>query len=271
MILEFLDNISERTADAGLENSFHLHRALIDAVDADRPISDYYRYHSGSGDNGYLQALVETCRASCVSMAGYSLIRELVAREATRAQVLAINHHPENERRDQQLECFARLWFPENLGYSWFELTGAVTSSLAVHMLLAYAVDPSASFLDIADACRVYMPGLSLLATMLDSYVDMGEDLVNGHHSYISHYTDEASAIRRLCHLIDTALEQAATLRDGDRHVVIAAAMIAMYLSSNNARSLYWTTRLTSAGGPLTMMLVPILRLWRLVYKLEGE
>jgi tetraprenyl-beta-curcumene synthase len=274
IILEFLDNLNERTANVGLMNAFQLHLALIEALDPGRAISDYYCYHPYREDGGYLRALVETCRAACASMSGYPMVRGLTIREATRAKVLAVNHDPDANRRDMELELWARQWFPGESAYSWFELTGAATSSLVIHMLLAYAADATASESDIEGSHSVYFPGLSLLTTMLDSYVDRPVDELNEEHSYISHYYSEEIAVQRLCQIIQLVLAQAQGLRYGHRHVVIAAAMIAMYLSSDSAREparRVTTRQLAHAGGPLTRLLIPILRLWRVAYKLHAE
>jgi tetraprenyl-beta-curcumene synthase len=94
IILDFLDNVSERGAGAGMANGRQLHLALSDAIDLRVPLSDYYRYNPWRDDGGYLRALVETCREGCASLPSYSRVRDLVIREATRTQVLALNHDP---------------------------------------------------------------------------------------------------------------------------------------------------------------------------------
>ena len=55
IIWDFLDNVNERSACAGVANGLQLHLALIDALDADRPISDYYKFGPGCDDCGYLR------------------------------------------------------------------------------------------------------------------------------------------------------------------------------------------------------------------------
>jgi hypothetical protein len=50
---------------------------------------------------------------------------------------------------------------------------------------------------------------------------------------------------------------------------VIAACMVAMYLSKDSARTPAMrptTDRLSEAGGSLTRLLLPVLRLWRVAY-----
>ena len=66
---------------------------------------------------------------------------------------------------------------------------------------------------------------------MLDSYADRVEDAATGDHSYISHYPNTEVAIKRLAEIIDQTMHAACARRGGFRHAVIAASMIAMYLS----------------------------------------
>ena len=99
---------------------------------------------------------------------------------------------------------------------------------------------------------------------MLDSYVDQAEDTENGDHSYIAHYPDQDSAERGVQDLVRRATLEARSLPGGPKHAVIAAAMAAMYLSKSSAYapSLAATTHvLVDAGGSLTRLLLPVLRL----------
>jgi tetraprenyl-beta-curcumene synthase len=271
--LEFLDELSERVAGAGHRNAHQLHLALAEALDPGASISDYYCFLPGAVDGGYLTALVETCRRHCVSLPSYPRVRGVAVREATRAQVLALNHDPDAARRDAALQTWVAREFTGEPNASWFELSGAATASLTVHVLLALAAEPNleASYLDRAHA--VYFRWCSLAATMLDSYVDQFEDLTSGDHSYIGHYPNGDIAVDRLREIIGGALLEANTLSAGPRHAVLVASMVAMYLSRDSA----WvpalradTRQLIRAGGSLTRLLVPVLRAWRIAYGLRS-
>jgi tetraprenyl-beta-curcumene synthase len=50
ILADFLDCTSERAAHAGTANGRQLHRALIEALDPDLEVSDYYRYHPWARD-----------------------------------------------------------------------------------------------------------------------------------------------------------------------------------------------------------------------------
>jgi tetraprenyl-beta-curcumene synthase len=266
ILWDFLDSLNEHGADRGTVNGCHLHLALVEALDPTRPISDYYRYHPWGDDDGYLRSLVSLCRRECVRLPSYEVVRSLVLREANRAQVLALNHDPDPEQRDLQLRRWAMREFPTERRVSWFELTAAASAGLTIFALLALATKLRVSDDEVKQVHRAYNPWISATATMLDSYVDQSDDRVNDEHSYVSHYRPEVAA-RRVAELVCRSTLESAALRDGERHVVIVASMTAMYLSKSGTRSTAArreeTRRLLRAGGSLSCLLLPVLRLWR--------
>lgn len=272
--LEFLDEVNERAVYAGQTNGRQLHLALAHAVDLDAITLDYYRHHPWKDDGGYLRAIVDGCRAWCARLPSYTNIRSLLIREATRTQVLALNHERDPILREAALRAWAGKELPEIARVSWFELSGAATASLTVHALLALAAEPQCTESDIEGTQAVYFPWLSLTTTMLDSYVDRAEDMVRADHSYVEHYGDLEIAIERIGELISRSIREARRLRSGHRHIVIAASMIAMYLSRDSAReaeSSQMTQRLVRAGGSSVRLLLPILRMWRVVCALCSD
>ncbi len=269
LIWDYLDNLSERAAEHGETDGRHLHMAIAEAVDPGASVSDYYLKHPWHDDGGYLRALVESCQEGCRRLPSYPRVRDLVIREAERAQVLAVNHNPDPAIRDTTLERWVAEEFPGRQPASWWEISGAASAPLAIHALLALAAEPECSESEIWQTYSAYFPWLSAATTMLDSYVDQIEDAANGDHSYVSHYPDPEVAIGSIGELVLRSLTEARALRDGHRHAVIAAAMIAMYLSKDvaPARELRaGTEAFIRAGGSLTRLLLPILKLWRIVF-----
>jgi tetraprenyl-beta-curcumene synthase len=266
---DFLDSANESGAAAGQANGKQLHLALIEALDPGRPISDYYRYHPWREDGGYLRALVNVCREGCELLPSYAHVRALVVREAGRAQVLAMNHDLDPACRDASLREWAGAEFPDGHEATWFELTGAASASLTIHVLLALSAEAGGTELELASAQRAYFPWISAATTMLDSYVDQAEDEVNGDHSYVAHYCTSAYAARRIRRLVGRCFEETGALPDAERHALIVACMVAMYLSKDSAHTgamRETTMSLVNAGGSLTRLLLPILRLWRIAY-----
>ncbi len=269
LIWDFLDSVNEHGAQAGTVNGRQLHRALVEALDPSLPISDYYLYHPWCDDGGYLRGLVETCRRGCSVLPSYGRVRPLVVREATRAQVLALNHDRDPAERDRALEEWSEREFPGERRLTWFELTGAASASLAIHAFLALAAKPACTEAELERTASAYFPWMCASTTMLDSYVDQAEDAVNGDHRYIDHYGSAAHADERLQRLLVRSIAEARRLSDGHRHAVIAASMIAMYLSKDSAHTPQMrsgTIGLVRAGGSLTCLLLPILRMWRIAF-----
>jgi tetraprenyl-beta-curcumene synthase len=273
LIWDFLDSVNEHGAGAGTANGCQLHTALIEALDPALPMSDYYRYHPWREDGGYLRALVEACRKGCAALPSYGRVRPLAVREARRAQVLALNHDVDPCDRDTALRAWAADEFGGEQRVSWFELSSAASASLTVHAFLTLAAQPACTDIEIRRTCAAYFPWISAAATMLDSYVDQTEDAASGDHRYVAHYESSTLARQRVGELVTRSALEARRLRNGHRHAVIAACMVAMYLSKDSARTPDMrasTASIARAGGSLTRLLLPILRLWRIALAQRG-
>jgi tetraprenyl-beta-curcumene synthase len=270
VLWDFLDDVSERGALAGTSDGSGLYTALIDALDVGGPVHDYYRLHPWREDGGYLAALVEACRSGCALLPAYDEVRPVLRRETTRALVLGVNHDLDPGGRDATLRRWAEREYPSLVQASWFELTSAASASLTVHAILALAAEARCRREEVEGVYCAYFPWISALGTMLDSYVDRAEDAAGGGHVYIEHYCTEEVGVRRVRELVGRSAREARRLRNGHRHAVIVACMVAMYLSKDSARepSMRVSTRgLVHAGGSLAVLLHPVLRAWRIAYE----
>lgn len=269
IMCDFLDCVSERGAQWGQQNGRQLHLALVDALIPGGAPSDYYRYQPLRRDAGYLRALVDVCRECCSLLPDYEQVRALVIQEAVRGQVLAINHDLDPRRRDADLRKWAARERAETYEVEWFEFTGAASAPLTIHALLALSAEAIRPECEVARVHRAYLPWISAATTMLDSFVDQLEDTVNGDHSYVGHYRSRRQATERIARLLRRGLVEAGNCERAEHHILIAACMAAMYLSKNSAYSDVLradTGVLVRAGGSLTRLLLPILRLWRIAY-----
>lgn len=268
VIYDYLDNVSERTAAVGMHHGQQLFLALREAVEPELPCSDWYRFAPERADGGYLQMLVDRCRIGCSALPAFGAVRELLAIETARAQVLAINHELDPGLRDRTLEAWAAVAFSDDLGLEWYELTAIASQSVLIFLLLSIASDPASTKAVAADVYAAYYPWFAYGVTMLDSLVDAAEDEARGAHSYIDHYPDRERAVERLCESVEQAAARMLALPGGERHTVMLGCMVAMYLSKNSA----WTgdcraatARIRRSGGTLVTVLLPILRAWRIL------
>jgi tetraprenyl-beta-curcumene synthase len=267
---DFLDNVSETAASAGYENGRRLHLALVDAVDPTRRISDYYSHNPVKEDGGYLCSLVEVCRTCMVKLPSFERIHPLLLREARRANVQAINHDPQPDRRAVALRAWAKREWPRGSEVSWFELSAAAGAGISIYALFALATECEVTQGQMQEVYNAYFPWASALATMLDSYVDGTQDAAHGDHVYVNHYGSAVNAQASMQTLMRESLLRARRLARGESHSVVVACMVAMYLSKDSAltSSTRGTTgELLSAGGSLSKLLLPALRLWRIAYR----
>jgi tetraprenyl-beta-curcumene synthase len=269
VLLDYLDSVTERRVPRSVASGAQLHRALVEALQPGAPISDYYRYHPWQDDGGYLAALVATCRECCEVLPSYECVRAHVVKAARRCGVQGLNHDPDPHRRELRLRQWVRAEFADRREMTWWELTAAASSTLGIHALLAHAADSAFADREAREVDCAYMPWVCVASTMLDSYVDEVSDLAGDGHSYVAHYASPEVAAGRVCDLVSRSMFEARCLRGGARHALIVAGMAAMYLSADEARTPAMratTGRFVVAGGSLTRLLLPILRLWRIAY-----
>lgn len=265
---DFLDNLSESGAVCGPQNGYRLHRALVEALDPDAPLSDYYKFHPANQDGGYLQDLVTVCRGLCRLLPSYPRLRQPILAGVRQCALQGLNHLADSEQRTKGLRAWASQ---DALGYdglSWFEVAAA-SSAFLPHPLLALASEPKCK---VAHAKRVgdaYFPWMALAITMLDSYADLDGDRANGDHSYVAYYDTRGIACERLCEVVGRLIAEMARLPNRDTHVLMATSMVAMYLSSGRkggSPQVEWMNkRIAASGGLLTQILVPAARTWRTV------
>ena len=173
VMADFLDNASERGVQAGPANGIQLHVALSEALDPGAPVSAYYRHHPWREDGGYLRALVAACRERCARLPHYGNVRSRAIHAATLARMLGLNHEPDPQLRDSALQEWAQREARSWGELAWFESTAAASGWLTVLALLALAAErgePEEG--RVRATCAAYLPWISLVATMLDSYAD---------------------------------------------------------------------------------------------------
>ena len=267
LLQDFLDSVTEPGASLGPEHGEQLYLALADALDPARPLTDHYLHHRGRDDGGYLVALVEGCRDGCRALPGFAAVQPLLAREARLATVLVVNHRADAADRDAALRRWAAEHLPEPAELAWHERTAAVSGWITTHALLAAAASPTTTAAEAERTYAAYFPWLALALTLVDSYADQAEDAAAGNHNYLSHFASPEAGVARLRESISRAARDVLALPHGERHAVLLACMIALYLSKDSARApdlRDTTARIAAAGGSLTRLLLPILRAWRL-------
>jgi len=246
----------------------------VDALDPSRPPADYYRHHPWKHDGGYLRRLVEECRAGTYELPSWRAVRPLALEAARKAMVLPLNHEPETAARDAALRDWVSIHVEDQKELAWFEWSGGASAWLTILALLALAADPGRSGEEAALVYAAYLPWISLTGTMLDSYGDAVTDTTVGDHSYVAHYRTRLHATARLHELVKQALRSAAALPEGERHVALTSAMVAMYLSKQSTRTRDRkrdTRYLIKTAGATPRVLTHVLRTWRAMHGLQTD
>lgn len=271
LIWDYLDTTHEQAP--GTANGLALHRALTDAFEPRRPTSDHYRLHGWQDDCGYLAALVKRCREEATRLPSFPVVQTtLIAAACLSGRILAVNHCRDPCRREAKLKACAAA--DPGSWSRWFEATAAASAGLTIFAALAAAVDRPDDRRAILATTELYRHHISAAATMLDSYADRSQDACSGDHVYIDYYPNLASAVRRTGEMIEASLRGAQALRRPFRHRVIVASMVAMYLTKDSSRgtaSRQSTLYLAHCGGTLTRALIPVIRLWRILYALRSS
>jgi hypothetical protein len=267
-LANLLDVLSERDAAQASAAPRPWVLAIGDAV---APGAPPRRPESLDG-GGYLGALVDACRDGCAALPAFAAVRPVLEREAGNARALDLEHDPDPARRHAALRAFAEARFGES-DLAWFELTAGASSMLTVIVTLALAADPRTTAAGAEDAVAAYRT-IAALSALLDNYIDQFEDRGSWVNNYLEHYPSPEAAVERLGTLIERSLAAAAALRDGDRHVVLVATMVAMFLTSRSVTegpAAASTRALLARSGPLTRALVGPLLAWRRIHRfMEG-
>lgn len=267
LMQDYLDNVSERAAAVNGHTESQLYLALDDAIEPDRPLSDHYRDQPWSDDGGYLRTLIETFRAASGRLPSIDVVRPRLARDARNAAVLDANHLADPARRDTALRGWVEANFPDETDLRWYELTAAASGWITTHVQLALAAQPGITDEQSTAFYTAYFPWCTLSLTMLDSYADQAEDAERGHHSYFGHYASGEEGVERLCESIRRAATSLLSLPDGERHGVLLASIVALYLSKDSVRTREMrdgTRQIALAGGALPWALTPVARAWRI-------
>jgi cytochrome P450 len=262
---DYLDDVSERSAFVGRENGYRLHSALVEALDPGAPISDHYRHNPWHHDGGYLHDLVSTCQRCCLELPSYAHIQPMVLRGVQHCALQGINHVPDPTQRERELKAWAERHGLTDHSLRWFELTAAASAFLP-HPLLSLAAEPAQDTVCAERVHTAYYPWMALAIAMLDSHLDIIEDQRHDRHSYIAHYEDQQAMCERLREILAMTLRSVRELPSSLRHVLIAASMMAMYLSAGtrkDPRELANTKYIIAGSGSFTKLLVPIARVWR--------
>jgi tetraprenyl-beta-curcumene synthase len=237
-----LDTVSERAGDIGPREARALHEPLLDALACVSPETWRDRGQSEESghdherqihppkkeQDGYLQALVETCQEALSELPAYAV----VAPAARRAAERVVSFQAFNWHKRGPIEWWGREQTPPDSDLRWWETAASGGSSLGVHVMIAAAAEPGIEVAHVDALERAYFPWIGALHSMLDQLVDVEEDAQAGQPNLVELYGSGGEAAERMGMLAECALECARDLEPKHRHELIVAAMASFYLAA---------------------------------------
>ena len=236
VLYDYLDAVNEGADGADLRNGLQLHRALVEAVSPDLPISNYYLHHPRRLDGGYTRALIEACRRTVQTLPSVTRSEQVLAHATTRCGQAQSRNHAILVGGEAQLIAWSLAQAPDRSDYLWWELAAGGISCLGIHALLASAADPNETAKDAEEVDAAYFPPICAVSALLDSLADYHSDADTSNHSFVAHYRDSAHAAERLVAITADAAVRTKSLRHSRLHAVILAGITSYYLSSPSAR-----------------------------------
>jgi tetraprenyl-beta-curcumene synthase len=264
---DYLDAVNEEPALSSLCHGLQLHGALLDTVQFRGVANAHYTPDSHRSGDGYLNALINTCRELLDTLPSRAALTPALIAAAERCgEAQARNHAVSVEGYDQLID-WSEKQSPCDSGYQWWELAAAGISCLAIHALFAATATPRTTLHEAQSIDTAYFPPICAISALLDSLIDLPYDADTTNHSFASHYTTSSHAAERYAAIIAHADEQLNGLRHARRHRIILAGITGYYLSAPEARNKFAhtvRTRAISAANPVIWPILAVMRFRRL-------
>jgi tetraprenyl-beta-curcumene synthase len=265
-MFDYVDTVSEQPwADDPLADARQLHHALDASLAPVPQRDDYYELHPHKDDGGYLAAGVAVSREILTSLPSYPLIEEAVRRSAARcAEAQSQVNVTGSALADATDLDGVETELGEGQALRWWEVGAAEGSPLCVLALMTAAADPTLSEDDVRRIELAYHPWIAALSTMLDSLVDLDNDLASGLASQVDRYPSVDDAAQRLSLIASRSFEMAAELPRGGLHTAILTGMASYYLAARqvwNPRTEPISRGVLDALGPLTKPAIVVHRI----------
>lgn len=264
---DYLDAVNEEPFLSPLRYGLQMHSALIDTVQLQQVSRACYILDPHHNDNGYLNALITTCREVLSGFPSRVALTPILITAAERCAEAQARNHAVSIEGYQQLIDWSESRSPRSSGYQWWELAAAGISCLAIHALFAAAANPQTSSCEAQTIDTAYFPPICAISALLDSLIDLTDDTDTINHSFAAHYTTNGYAAERYAAIISDANEQLSELTHAPRHRVVLAGIIGYYLSDPQAGAKFAHTvraRAIVAASPVIWPILAVMRVRRL-------
>lgn len=230
-ISDYLDNLCDRSTSMDPIDFRQMHQAMLDAIQPDAPLHDYYAYHAEQNDGGYLASLVRTCQARIKQLPAYAAVQDDVITLVKLYIDLQVYKHIPIDEREQALLAWWTSHQADYPGLQWQEFAAASGSTLAVFYLFQAASQTSTTRHTAQQIKTAYFPYVCSLHILLDYLIDQAEDSVGGDLNFCNYYPDQESTCERMLHIAEEARRSIENLTNHPFHTMIIDGLLALYLS----------------------------------------
>lgn len=256
-ISDYLDNLCDRSTSLDPEDFRLLHQSMLDAINPQAPLRDYYACREERLDGGYLHELVRTCQSCVKQLPGYRHAQPYVAELVTLYSDLQVYKHIRKDLREPQLMAWWNKHRTRCAHLQWNEFAAATGSTLGMFMLFLAAADEHLSEEQARLIRDAYFPHVCGLHIMLDYLIDQEEDRIGGDLNFCNYYDDQATLIERIGEIVQNAREDVRRLSAWRFHRMIIEGLLALYLSDPKVRQQSDVRRISKRlmrNSPLTRL-----------------
>lgn len=230
-ISDYLDNLCDRSTSMDADDFRLLHKSMLDAVNPDAELVNYYALREEQEDDGYLHSLVRTCQSCIKKLPGYAFAQSYVTDLAGLYVDLQVYKHIHPTLREQALLDWWETHKHRTPELSWNEFAAATGSTLGVFMLFLAASDPHLDDDGASSIHASYFPHVTGLHIMLDYLIDQEEDRQGGDLNFCNYYESEKMMIERIAYIVNKAHEDVSLIPASSFHRMIIEGLLALYLS----------------------------------------
>lgn len=230
-ISDYLDNLCDRSTSLDADDFRLIHQSMLDAVQPDRELADYYALREEKDDGGYLIGLVMTCRKSISQLPGFKAAQPYIVDLVSLYIDLQVYKHIDPELRESALLSWRDKHAERAPHLYWNEFAAATGSTLGMFMLFLSACDADLDDRGAATVHKAYFPHVCGLHILLDYLIDQAEDKLGGDLNFCSYYSSEQEMLQRIEMIVASARNDIKALPVSSFHRMIIEGLLALYLS----------------------------------------
>lgn len=235
-ISDYLDNLCDRSTSLDPADFRLLHQSMLDAVDPQASVQNYYALREEQEDGGYLHELVRTCQSCICLLPAYKLVQQQVRELVGLYGDLQVYKHIHPAKREEALLAWWKKHQPNYPQLYWNEFAAATGSTLGMFMLFVSACDTGLTEEAARDTRQQYFPYICGLHILLDYFIDQEEDRQGGDLNFCHYYENQTQLQQRLQWMVEQARSAANGLSHANFHRMIVEGLVALYLSDPKIR-----------------------------------